>query len=96
MIEPGAEAPAFTLPDQDGRPVALADLRGRPVVLFFYPKAGTPGCTVQACGVRDHAREYEEARAVVLGISRDPVERLSAFAAEHALEFPCSATPTTR
>ncbi len=88
MIEPGAEAPAFTLPDQDGRSVALADLRGRPVVLFFYPKAGTPGCTAQACGVRDHAREYEEAPAVVLGISRDPVERLSAFAAEHALEFP--------
>lgn len=88
MIEPGAAAPPFTLPDQDGRSVSLADLRGRPVVLFFYPKAGTPGCTAQACGVRDHAREYEEVGAVVLGISRDPVDKLAAFAAEHHLEFP--------
>lgn len=88
MIEPGVDAPPFTLPDQAGRPVSLAALRGDPVVLFFYPKAGTPGCTAQACGVRDHAREYEEAGAVVLGVSRDPVGKLAAFAAEHGLEFP--------
>ena len=88
MIEPGQPAPDFTLPDQDGNPVALSQLRGRTVVLYFYPKADTPGCTAQACGVRDHASDYEAADAVVLGVSRDPVARLRAFADKHALEFP--------
>ena len=54
MVSPGETAPDFELPDQDGRPVRLSDLRGQPVVLYFYPKADTPGCTTQACGVRDH------------------------------------------
>ena len=88
MIEPGQPAPDFTLPDQDGQPVALSQLRGRTVVVYFYPKADTPGCTAQACGVRDHAADYEAADAVVLGVSRDPVERLRAFADKHALDFP--------
>ena len=88
MIEPGVPAPDFTLPDQHGAPVSLAELRGRTVVLYFYPKAGTPGCTTQACGVRDRRADYERAEAVVLGISPDPVARLAGFAAEHGLDFP--------
>lgn len=88
MIEPGQSAPDFILPDQDSRPVGLGGLRGRPVVLYFYPKAGTPGCTAQACGVRDHAAAYDAAGATVLGVSRDPVSALRAFADEHELGFP--------
>jgi thioredoxin-dependent peroxiredoxin len=88
MIEPGDKAPDFTLPDQDGNPVALSQLRGKTVVLYFYPKADTPGCTAQACGVRDHASDYAAAGAVVLGVSRDPVPRLRAFADKHGLQFP--------
>jgi peroxiredoxin Q/BCP len=85
MLEPGAKAPNFTLPDQDGEPVRLSALRGSPVVVYFYPKAGTPGCTAQACGVRDHRADYERAGATVLAISRDPVPALKAFADEHRL-----------
>jgi thioredoxin-dependent peroxiredoxin len=87
MIEPGGQAPDFTLTDQDGQPVTLSALRGRNVVLYFYPKADTPGCTKQACGVRDHAADYEEANAVVLGISKDPVENLRKFADKYGLPF---------
>jgi peroxiredoxin Q/BCP len=88
MISPGDKAPDFTLPDQHGNDVTLSKLRGRPVVLYFYPKADTPGCTTQACGVRDHAADYERLGAVVLGISRDPVERIAAFDEKHGLGFP--------
>ena len=95
MIEPGDKAPDFTLPDQDGTPVALSQLRGRTVVLYFYPKADTPGCTAQACGVRDHTADYEAAGAVVLGVSRDPVSRLRAFADKYGLAFRSSLTRTT-
>jgi peroxiredoxin Q/BCP len=87
MIEPGDAAPDFTLPDQHGEPVTLSELRGRPVVLYFYPKADTPGCTAQACGVRDHAGDFERADAVVLGVSPDPPERLEKFDAKHDLGF---------
>jgi thioredoxin-dependent peroxiredoxin len=88
MIEPGQAAPDFTLPDQDGNAVVLSQLRGKTVVLYFYPKADTPGCTAQACGVRDHASDYEAAGAVVLGVSRDSVPRLRAFADKYGLAFP--------
>ena len=88
MIEPGDEAPDFTLPDQRGEPVSLSGLRGKPVVLYFYPKADTPGCTTQACGVRDHALDYEFAGAVVLGVSPDPVARIAKFADKFELTFP--------
>jgi peroxiredoxin Q/BCP len=71
MIEPGDKAPDFELPDQDGRAVKLGDFHGQMLVLYFYPKADTPGCTTQACGVRDHAPDYAEAGAVVLGVSPD-------------------------
>jgi thioredoxin-dependent peroxiredoxin len=88
VIEPGELAPDFELLDQDGRPVRLSALRGRPVVLYFYPKADTPGCTTQASGVRDHAADYAAAGAVVLGVSPDPVKAIKRFADKHALAFP--------
>ena len=87
MIKHGERAPDFTLPDQDGNPVSLADFRGRRVVLYFYPKADTPGCTTQACGVRDHLPAYEDANAVVLGVSPDPVKRVKKFHDGQGLNF---------
>jgi peroxiredoxin Q/BCP len=86
--EPGDIAPDFTLPDQDGNPVTLSALRGRPVVVYFYPKADTPGCTTQACGVRDHRGDYDRLDAVVLGISPDPVKPIAKFAGKFDLGFP--------
>src|SRR5258706_12237325 len=79
MIDTGAPAPDFELPDQDGKPVTLSGLRGRRVVLYFYPKADTPGCTTQACGIRDHRADYDAAGAVVLGVSPDPVAKVKRF-----------------
>ena len=87
MIETGAPAPDFTLPDQDGQPVSLSSLRGQAVVVYFYPKASTPGCTTQACGVRDHLPEYERSGAVVLGISPDPVKKVKKFHEDQGLNF---------
>jgi len=88
MLSPGEEAPDFELPDQDGRTVKLSEFRGQNVVVYFYPKAATPGCTVQACGVRDHRLDYEKAGAVVLGISPDPVAKVKKFHDDEALNFP--------
>lgn len=87
MIEPGTQAPDFTLPDQDGNDVTLSSLRGGPVVVYFYPKADTPGCTTQACGVRDHLPDYEAAGATVLGISPDPVKKVKKFHDKQGLNF---------
>jgi peroxiredoxin Q/BCP len=87
MIENGQAAPDFALPDQDGRTVKLSDLRGQPVVVYFYPKADTPGCTTQACGVRDHQADYANTSAVVLGISPDPVTKVKRFHDKQALNF---------
>jgi len=87
MIETGARAPQFTLPDQDGTPVSLSDYAGKTVVLYFYPKASTSGCTVQACGVRDHLPNYAEAGAVVIGVSPDPVRAVKKFADKQSLDF---------
>ena len=87
MLATGTEAPDFTLPDQDGEEVTLSDLRGRPVVLYFYPKADTPGCTTQACGIRDHKADYEAAGAVVLGVSPDPVKAVKKFHDKQSLNF---------
>ncbi|MGH2870094.1 MAG: thioredoxin-dependent thiol peroxidase [Solirubrobacteraceae bacterium] len=84
----GDIAPDFTLPDQAGNPVSLAGLRGRNVVLYFYPKADTPGCTTQACGIRDHRNDYERAGTVVLGVSADPVKAVSKFDEKYHLGFP--------
>jgi thioredoxin-dependent peroxiredoxin len=87
MIEQGATAPDFTLPDQDGNDVTLSGLRGQTVVLYFYPKADTPGCTTQACGIRDHSKEYGDAGAVVLGVSPDPVKLVKKFHDKQSLNF---------
>jgi thioredoxin-dependent peroxiredoxin len=87
MIEPGTAAPDFTLPDQEGEDVALSSFRGQPVVLYFYPKADTPGCTTQACGIRDHRADYEAAGAVVLGVSPDTVRDVRKFADKQSLDF---------
>jgi thioredoxin-dependent peroxiredoxin len=87
MIEAGAAAPDFTLPDHDGNPVSLQDFAGRTVVLYFYPKADTPGCTTQACGIRDHAADYEATGAVVLGVSPDPVAAVKKFHSGQSLNF---------
>jgi formamidopyrimidine-DNA glycosylase len=87
MIHEGEQAPDFELPDQDGHPVRLSDFRGRKVVVYFYPKASTPGCTTQACGVRDHEVDYESAGAVVLGISPDPVKAIRKFHDKQHLNF---------
>jgi peroxiredoxin Q/BCP len=87
MIESGEQAPDFTLADQDGTSVSLAGLRGSNVVLYFYPKASTPGCTTQACGIRDHLPEYEDSGAVVLGVSPDPVKKVKKFHDAEELNF---------
>jgi peroxiredoxin Q/BCP len=86
--ESGDTAPDFTLSDQAGNPVTLSELRGQTVILYFYPKADTPGCTTQACGVRDHRTDYAEAGAVVLGVSPDAVKATSRFDQKYGLGFP--------
>ena len=87
MLSTGDTAPDFELPDQDGNPTKLSDLRGRRVVLYFYPKADTPGCTTQACGIRDRASDYEQAGAAVVGVSPDPVKRVKKFHDKQSLNF---------
>jgi len=83
----GKAAPKFTALDQHGEKVKLSDLKGKKVVLYFYPKAMTPGCTVQACGIRDYAKEFEQANTVVLGMSPDAPERLMKFIDKQELNF---------
>ncbi|MEE4192844.1 MAG: thioredoxin-dependent thiol peroxidase [Halieaceae bacterium] len=84
----GNMAPAFSLPDQDGKKVSLKDFRDKSnVVLYFYPKAMTPGCTNQACGIRDTRAEFKKAKTVVLGVSPDPVARLAKFIDKEDLNF---------
>ncbi len=93
MLEIGQPAPPFTLPDQDGTPVRLADLAGQPVVVYFYPRDDTSGCTTQACGIRDQWSQFEAAGAAVLGISPDPVDSHAKFAAKHDLPHRLLADP---
>lgn len=87
MLSVGDEAPDFELPDQSGEPTRLSDYRGQRVVLYFYPKADTPGCTKEACSFRDVYGEFETQGLVVLGVSTDPVEELQAFAEKYRLPF---------
>jgi thioredoxin-dependent peroxiredoxin len=87
VIGPGDKAPDFSLPDQDGREIKLSDFRGEPVVVYFYPKADTPGCTTQACGVRANQAAYAKAGAMVLGISPDTVAKVKKFHDKYDLTF---------
>ena len=86
-VQEGKTAPAFTLPDADGNKVALKDLRGRDVIVYFYPRDNTPGCTKEACGFRDLWDDIQQAGAVVLGISPDGQAAHQKFAAQHDLPF---------
>ncbi len=86
-LQEGKQAPAFTLCDQNGQAVSLSDFSGKKVLVYFYPKAMTPGCKVQACGLRDSRAELEALKVVVLGISPDSVARLKKFEEKDALNF---------
>jgi len=85
MLEPGDKAPAITLPDQNGKSVKLSSFKGRKVLVYFYPKADTPGCTKQACGLRDIAGDIGD--TVVLGISPDKPAALAKFDTKYGLGF---------
>ena len=87
MIDEGTQAPDFELTSDDGSTVKLSDLRGKPVVLYFYPKDDTPGCTAQACGIRDAWGAFEERGAVVLGVSPDPESSHVKFKEKYGLPF---------
>jgi peroxiredoxin Q/BCP len=87
VLQPGDRAPDFTLPDQNGEEVTLSKLRGETVVLYFYPRADTPGCTTQACGVRDRSADYAAAGARVIGISPDEPEKIKKFDDKYDLGF---------
>ena len=86
-LEEGHTAPTFTLPSDTGEDVSLESFRGRPVVLYFYPKDDTPGCTAQACGIRDAWTELQKKGAVVLGVSPDPPRKHVKFKEKHGLQF---------
>jgi peroxiredoxin Q/BCP len=86
-VKVGEQAPEFTLPDADGKPVRLADLRGKPVVLYFYPKDDTPGCTKEACSFRDQYQDFQDAGAVVVGVSSDSSDSHRKFAQKYRLPF---------
>jgi peroxiredoxin Q/BCP len=87
VLAEGDAAPDFTLPDQNGEEVTLSELRGETVVLYFYPRADTPGCTTQACGVRDRRADYAAAGARVIGVSPDEVGAIAKFADKFDLDF---------
>lgn len=93
MLEAGSKAPDFTLKDQNGEAVTLSDLAGETIVLYFYPKANTPGCTTQACGIRDHRVDYRNAGATVIGVSPDEVKAVRKFDDDHDLGFTLLADP---
>ncbi len=83
----GSMAPAFTLLDQNEKKVALKDFKGKNIVIYFYPRAMTPGCTVQACGIRDYKKEFAKLKTVVLGVSPDSPSKLQKFVEKQDLNF---------
>jgi peroxiredoxin Q/BCP len=93
-LSPGDTAPAFTLPDADGKDVSLGDFRDRKVVVYFYPAASTPGCTKEACDFRDNLAELNDAGFAVVGISPDKPEKLAKFRDAQALTFPLLSDPS--
>jgi peroxiredoxin Q/BCP len=88
MLKEGQKAPEFKLPSSEGKDVSLKELRGKPVVLYFYPRDMTPGCTREACDFRDHQAQLKKAGAVVLGVSPDTLASHEKFRGEHKLNFP--------
>src|SRR6266700_2521165 len=93
-LSPGDTAPAFTLPDADGKDVSLSDFRDRKVVVYFYPAASTPGCTTQACDFRDNLADLNDAGFAVVGISPDKPEKIARFRDNEALTFPLLSDPS--
>ena len=93
MLEPGTKAPAFTVTGPAGEKVSLKDFAGRDVILYFYPRDDTPGCTKEACGFRDAWDELQELGAVVLGVSADDAESHQRFAAKYRLPFTLLSDP---
>jgi peroxiredoxin Q/BCP len=87
-VEPGQRAPAFTLTADDGSKVRLAELKGRPIVLYFYPKDDTPGCTREACAFRDRHTQLKQSGAIVLGVSGDSIESHGKFRDKYGLNYP--------
>jgi peroxiredoxin Q/BCP len=96
VVEEGQPAPDFALENDQGETVRLSDLRGKPVVLYFYPRDDTPGCTTQACGIRDAWGDFRTRGAVVLGVSPDTTRSHEKFKAKHALPFTLLADPEHR
>ena len=92
-LQPGTPAPDFTLPDAEGKPVALADYRGKNVIVYFYPQAATPGCTTEACDFRDNLASLQGAGFAVVGVSPDSVDKLAAFVEQEHLTFPLGSDP---
>lgn len=88
MLEAGQPAPDFTAKDQSGNTISLKDFRGKKVILYFYPKDNTPGCTAQACNLRDHYEKLQEKGYTVIGVSRDSEKSHQKFIAKHELPFP--------
>lgn len=93
LIDPGKKAPAFSLKDQDGKAHRLSDYDGRPVVLYFYPKDDTPGCTREACAFRDNLPKFKPSKAAILGVSVLDEASKARFAAKYDLNFPLLADP---
>ena len=94
LVDPGKKAPAFTLKDQEGTTHKLADYAGRPVVLYFYPKDDTPGCTAETCSFRDHLPRLKKSKAAVLGVSILDERSKAKFAAKYDVNFPLLADAT--
>lgn len=88
MLKKGSTAPVFELPNEEGEIISLKDFRGKKVILYFYPKDNTPGCTKQACGFKDNYPQYTEKGAVVIGISKDSVQSHKRFKEKYQLPFP--------
>ena len=96
MLEPGSPAPPFTLPDTSGKQVSLKDFAGKDVILYFYPKDDTPGCTKEACGFRDAWTDLQDLGVVVLGVSGDDAASHAKFAAKYRLPFTLLSDPDHR
>jgi peroxiredoxin Q/BCP len=96
MLKVGDQAPDFTLTSHEGKEISLTDFRGKRVLLYFYPRASTPGCTIEACEFRDLKSKFEKAGTVVLGVSADPQKALVHFAKKQKLNFPLLGDPSRK